>query len=167
MFDQLIVSGKKNSGAASKAASKPQIKAAPKAPAKAGKKVRAASPDAKAPRAVIGVKFALSILARPQRGNALQAHTQAFLDLSGMIDGGAIPRAQAVSIIGATAVNYHTGNGNFEQSEHGLKLSEQGLIFFMTRSVDPELFAAYKEVMTTGQPNAKANVKAANGVVKL
>lgn len=166
MFDQLIVSGKKNNGAANKAAN---IKAAPKADkaASKGATVRKATPSASAPRVSSGIVFALSILSRPQRGAALFAHTQAFLDLSGIAAGGAFPRAQCVQVLGSTAVNYHLSKGNFEETSHGIALTAQGYSFFIARNVQPELFEAYKQVMTDGKPNEKANVKAANGVVKL
>lgn len=138
---------------------------AAKAPAK-GKAQRKAAPAVKAP-AACAIRFAVVDFARPSAGAALAAHTQAFLDMSGIASGDAFPKAQATKIIGARAVQYHLGNGNFTQVEKGLKLSEKGELFFLSRNVDPELFAAYSAFFASGAINEAINVKAATSVVKL
>ena len=97
------------------------------------------------------IKFAITDFARPSAGNLLIAHTAAFLGLSGMANEQAFPKAQAQKIIGARAVQYHLGNGNFEATDKGLILTEKGFLFFATRQADLELLAAYELVMTTGK----------------
>lgn len=170
--------------AASNAAKAASAKAAAKAPAKkaAGpaKKnpAKAATAPAKAPakgkakgkaaaQPQTGIKFAIADFARPAAGRALAAHTAAFLGLSGMGAGAAIPRALATKIIGARAVQYHTGNGNFAATAEGLKLTDKGELFFLSREIDPELLAAYESVMQTGAVNETANVKTEAARVKI
>lgn len=155
---QLIIAGATKQ--ASKAAAS---KAAPKAPK--GKQTRAAAPAVVATRSAI--KFAVVDFARPSAGNALAAHTQAFLDMSGLASGDAFPKAQATKIIGARAVQYHLGNGNFTQVEKGIKLTEKGELFFLSRNVDAELFAAYSTFFASGKVNDAINVKAETSIVKL
>ena len=107
------------------------------------------------------IKYAIADYARPKAGAALFAHTAAFLALSGINAGQAYPKSKAAQIIGQTAVKYHSANGNFEQTADGLKLTDKGRAFFAARGeADKELFAAFSEVLTTGKPNDKANVKA-------
>lgn len=108
-----------------------------------------------------GIAFAIVDYARPKAGAALFAHTAAFLELSGLNAGAAYPKAKAVQVIGQTAVKYHAGNGNIEQTAEGVKLTDKGRAFFAARpAVDKELHAAFVEVMTEGKVNDKANVKA-------
>lgn len=141
-----------------------QLIAKPAAPATVAKPASASKPAAKRtsskPAPVqCAIKFAIQDFARPRAGAALIAHTAAFLELSGLADGRAMPKAQAARIIGARAVQYHTDNGNFQQTEKGLILTEKGELFFVSRNADAELMAAFREVMTTGKINAMANVK--------
>lgn len=108
-----------------------------------------------------GISFAIVDYARPKAGAALFAHTAAFLELSGLNAGTAYPKAKATQIIGQTAVKYHTGKGNIEQTADGVKLTDKGRAFFAARpAVDKELHAAFVEVLTEGKVNDKANVKA-------
>jgi hypothetical protein len=107
--------------------------------------------------------------ARPKHGAALFAHTQVFLDLSGIAGGKAYPRSKAAQVIGSTAVKYHLSNTNLEATSEGLKLTDKGYMFFSARpTVDPELVKAFTDVLTTGHLNAVANVKSttAVGVIK-
>lgn len=107
--------------------------------------------------------------ARPKHGNALFAHTQVFLDLSGIAGGKAYPRSKAVQVIGGTAVKYHIANTNFEATAEGIKMTDKGYMFFSSRpTVDPELVVAFTDVLGHGHLNDKANVKsaAAVGVIK-
>lgn len=141
-----------------------QLIAKPAAPAVVAKPASASKPAAKRtaskPAPVkTEIRYAIQDFARPRAGAALIAHTAAFLELSGLSDGKALPKAQAVRIIGARAVQYHTDNGNFQQTPEGLKLTEKGEFFFISRAADPELMAAFREVFTTGKINATANVK--------
>lgn len=126
------------------------------------------APKGKATRAatVSPIKYALQDFAMPTSGNMLFAHTAVFLKLSAM-EVNAMPRAQVVKSIGARAVSYHVGKGNFEKTAKGLILTAKGLEFFAKRTIDPELHAAYEEVLTTGKLNATANVKTASSVIDL
>lgn len=106
------------------------------------------------------IKYCIVDYARPKAGHALFAHTAAFLRLSGMDAGQAYPIAKAREVVGATAVKYHSSKGNFEPTAKGLALTAKGKAFFAARGeVSPELLAAFTEVLTTGKPNDKANVK--------
>lgn len=141
-----------------------QLIAKPAAPATVAKPASASKPAAKRtsskPAPVkCEIKFAIQDFARPRAGATLVAHTAAFLELSGLADGKAMPKQQAARIIGARAVQYHTDNGNFEQTPEGLILTEKGVMFFISRAADLEMLAAFREVMTTGKVNALANVK--------
>lgn len=108
-----------------------------------------------------GIAFAIVDYARPKAGAALFAHTAAFLELSGLNAGAAYPKGKATQVIGQTAVKYHTGKGNIEQTADGVKLTDKGRAFFSARpAVDKELHAAFIEVLTEGKVNDKANVKA-------
>jgi hypothetical protein len=102
------------------------------------------------------IKFFLSEGARPSYGNGagrLAAHTAAFLALSGIADGEAVKRDDAIKILGATAVKYHTSLGNFAKSKTELKLTDKGREFFTLRGGPSEpTFAAYQYVMLTGEP---------------
>lgn len=114
-----------------------------------------------APAAPKTLAYAIADYARPKAGAALFAHTAAFFALSGIADGKAYPKAKAVQVIGQTAVKYHTGNGNFEHTAEGIKMTDKGRAFFAARpAVDPELYAAFESVLSTGAVNDKANVKA-------
>lgn len=156
MFDSLIAKTSKTAAP----------KVAPAAKKTAGKKVspsKAAAPAA----AKTEIRFAVQDFARPRAGASLYAHTSAFLELSGMADGKPLPKAQASKIIGARAVQYHTANGNFEQTDKGLILTEKGEMFFISRATDLELLAAYRAFFTDGKVNPAINVKTAGAVVTL
>lgn len=130
---------------------KPAAKAAPKSAAKS-KAVVKSKPTA--------LKHFLHDFARPQRGAELAAHTQAFLELSGIANGSAYPRAKAVQVIGPTAVKYHLSNQNLAATESGLVLTDKGYAFFSARStVDPELHGAYVDVLTRGNLNDRLGLK--------
>ena len=112
--------------------------------------------------------YAIEDYARPHAGAALFAHTAAFFALSGIAEGKAYPKSKAVQVIGQTAVKYHTKNGNFEHTAEGVKLTDKGRAFFAARpAVDPELFAAFEAVLSTGELNDKANVKAESARVAI
>lgn len=141
----------------------PRTSRAPKAGKPAQEAAQETAPQAaetaqEAPKALA---FAIADYARPKAGAALFAHTAAFLALSGIAEGKAYPKAKAVQVIGQTAVKYHTANGNFEHTAEGVKMTDKGRAFFAARpKADPELFAAFESVLSTGEVNEKANVKA-------
>lgn len=111
--------------------------------------------------------YAIVDYARPTAGNALAAHTAAFLELSGMSYGKACPKATATKVIGARAVQYHTNNGNMDATDTGLALTPKGVAFFSSRTVDAEQLKAFTAYMATGQLNDAVNVKSESARVKL
>ena len=94
--------------------------------------------------------------ARPAAGSQLASYTAAWLSLSGMIDGKAVPAEVVRAVAGPTAFGYHTRNGNFERTDKGVILTAKGEAHFATRpkiQVDPEMLKAYEEILSTGKPD--------------
>ena len=152
--------------AAAKTASKPAAKTAAAKPAKTAAKpaskpakpaaAAAAKPAAKTPLHFIKDSF------RPGSGAALFAYTMAWLQESGLIDGGDIARADAVKFAGATAIGYHTGKtGRMVDNGGRVKLSATGANFFADRRHETETREAYRAMMRTGQPDGKLIKQAA------
>lgn len=110
--------------------------------------------------------YVVNAIARPSAGNALYAHTDAFLTLSGLKKGKSIPQAQVIEALGARAVKYHLNNLTFALTEKGIRVSEFGHLIISKRMIDPEMQAAYVEVMTTGKTNAFVKNPAAISPVK-
>lgn len=107
-------------------------------------------------QAVAAIKYALEAnTGRPMAGNALKAHTAAFLVLSGMYEGKPASIAQARVVLGDTAISYHTKRGNFERAVDGLRLTEKGEMFFAIRGAIMESVEGYIDVLTTGNIDAK------------
>lgn len=105
-----------------------------------------------APVAAARPMFALLQGFRPAAGAALYAHTAAFLALSGMGAGKHIPRATVVRFLGDTAVKHHTNKtGFFEQHADGLTVGAMGAEAFALRTIDPELFAGFMDILATGK----------------
>lgn len=129
---------------------------------KGASKVRAATPAQT-------IKYVAQDFARPTAGGALFAHTQAFLDLSGMAVGEACPRAFATKVIGVRAVAYHLSNGNFNATDKGLVITSKGELFFMERAgkTSPEMYKAYSEFFQKGAINEAINIKQAGSIAKL
>lgn len=89
---------------------------------------------------------------RPAAGAALFAHTAAFLALTGMDAGKRIPRATVVKALGETAVKHHlTRTGFFAQYPDGVTVSDMGVDAFKLRTIDPELFAGFSDILATGK----------------
>jgi hypothetical protein len=131
---------------------------------------RASSSAAKAPaKARKGLNYAITGAARPSAGSALASYTAAWLGLSGMIDGKAVPRATVTRVAGPTATAYHLKLGNFTATDEGLKLSEKGEAHFALRSkiqIDPEQLKSYETMLSNGQPDGNL-VKNAAFIEKL
>jgi hypothetical protein len=99
---------------------------------------------------------------RPGSGAALFAYTMAWLQESGLIDGGDIARADAVKFAGATAIGYHTGKtGRMVDAGGRVKLSATGANFFADRRHSTEDREAFRAMMRTGQPDGKLIKQAA------
>lgn len=162
MFDQLIAKPAAQAPAKSAPATRKGASATRKGTSKGASKPQQAP-------AASGIKYAVQDFARPVAGSRLAAHTAAFLSASGMIGGGAFPKAQAAKIIGARAVQYHTSKGNFVQTAEGLKLTDKGVDFFVLRpvQVDQEALAAYESFFANGQPNESVGIKGESHIVKL
>lgn len=112
-----------------------------------GKSVRVATPAPKV------LSFRIQQGFRPMAGNALYAHTEAFMSLAGMYEGMTVPRATLAEIIGARAVQYHSEQGNFLATSMGVQLTEQGAALFQGRNIDPEMLKGFTDILTTGQTN--------------
>lgn len=145
--------------AATKTAPAKTAKTAAAKTAKPGKTAPAAAktaPAVKAPLHYIKDSF------RPGSGAALFAYTMAWLQESGLIDGGDIARADAVKFAGATAVQYHTKNtGRMIDNGGRVKLSPTGANFFADRRHSTEDREAFRAMMRTGQPDGKLIKQAA------
>ena len=140
---------------------KPAAKTA-KPAAKTAKPAAAAKPAAK-PAALFAIRDSF----RPGSGALLFAYTMAWLQESGLIDGGDISRADAVKFAGATAIQYHTGKTQRMEDKGGrIKLSATGANFFADRRHSTEDREAFRAMMRTGQPDGK-RIKAAAAFVKL
>jgi hypothetical protein len=100
-------------------------------------------------------KLAFTVLDgfRPSAGAMLFAHTDAFLTLSGLKDGGSYPKAKTVASIGARAVKYHTAQDNIEQTADGIRLTSKGAMLFAARTIDAEMAKGFSEVLSEGKAN--------------
>lgn len=134
------------------------------APKPAGKTVRKGQTQTKGAKAAASaapyaaIQYAMAV-GRPGQGQALFAHTLAFLDISGMLDGGACPRAIAAQVIGDSAITYHTNRtGHFTRTDKGLTLSDTGFAHFLARRHNEELAPLYVEFFKDGKVNAKIHV---------
>lgn len=139
-----------------KGAAKPA--AAAKTTTKGAKPAAAAKPAAvKTPLHYVKDSF------RPGSGAALFAYTMAWLQESGLIDGGDIARADALKFAGATAVQYHTKNGRFLDKGGRLSLNPatNAANFFADRRHETETREAFRAMMRTGQPDGKLIKQAA------
>lgn len=142
---------------------KPAAKDAAKPAAKDGKKAPAKA------KATASGKQALYFIAtgRPASGAALQAHTQAFMQIYGMLKGQGAPLKAAQRVMGATAVNYHKTNARFEVRDGKVFLTGAGVNHFAARqgAIDGALVAVYVAILTTGKADgnvvkAQANIAA-------
>jgi hypothetical protein len=103
------------------------------------------------------LSFVITSAARPSAGSALASYTAAWLELSGMIAGHMVPAATVRAIAGDTAFAYHTKAGRFTRTAEGVKLSDEGVLHFLSRTKitpDPEMTKAYLATMSTGETSA-------------
>ena len=107
--------------------------------------------------------------ARPAVGKVLAAHTHAALTVLGMLQPSrpASSRSAVSTVIGARAVKYHMGEGNFEDTaDNGLRLSSAGYSKLQARvsegKIDVGAANAFMDMFldgnVTGTPVAKANI---------
>lgn len=141
--------------AAAPATDKPKAKAAP------ALKTRVAAKGAQL--------YVATDTARPAVGKLLAAHTHAALTVLGMLQPSrpASSRAAVSTIMGARAVKYHMGEGNFEDTaDNGLRLSSAGYSKLQERvhggKIDVAQANAFMDMFldgnVTGTPVAKANI---------
>lgn len=132
----------------------------------------ASKPVIKAKKAVsaINAKFIVQDFARPKAGRQLFAFTQAWLELSGIINAKACDAKALRDIAGSTAIAYHTRNGNFQRDGNALSLSSKGLNFFSERMIanayDPKDTDAFKQMMQTGKIDGNL-IKNQSAIAKL
>jgi hypothetical protein len=69
---------------------------------------------------------------RGSGAHKLFAHTAAWLQLTGLIDGESAP-VELVEDLGGSALRYHTKQGNFEQSQGRVTLTQKGTAKFIAR----------------------------------
>lgn len=143
---------------------KPVAKAAAKAaaakkaaPAKKAATQKAATQKAAAPAAPTnGAKFYVKASGRPGSGKGLFAYTAAWLQETGLIDGGSIPRAVAVQLAGATAIGYHvTSTGRFIDNGGQISLAPNAANAFMDRAHDAAQREVFREVLRGGIADGK------------
>jgi hypothetical protein len=105
--------------------------------------------------------------ARPGAGSRLFAYTMAWLQGSGLIDGGAIPRGQALKFAGQTAIQYHTTRTMRLVDTAGMiSLAPGAANFFADRHHDAKERETYRTILTTGEPDGSL-IKQAGAIGKL
>lgn len=141
--------------AAAKPAKAPRASKAPTAKAESKTAPKAKSTASKAkPKAATGINFALMAGVRPTSGSNLYAHTQAVLELTGMIKGKGAKKATLAMVMGETAVRYNIKEGKFELNEKGeIVLTAGGAAQFAARKVEAATVEAFKALLSTGKPN--------------
>lgn len=114
----------------------------------------------------------------PMGMQRLKAHTHAFMNVSGLIDGGVVPTTLPNEVLGSRACAHHASKfetvaSTFDASgkvaiRGGKKLTAEGKAFFAARMAteDKAMRSAYENLMTTGQPDGEI-VKNASGVYKI
>ena len=140
---------------AAKPAKAPRTSKAPtaKAESKAAPKAKSTASKAK-PKAASGINFALMAGVRPTSGANLYAHTQAVLELTGMIKGKGAKKSMLAMVMGETAVRYNMKEGKFEINDKGeVVLTAGGAAQFAARKVDAATVEAFKALLSTGKPN--------------
>ncbi len=154
-----------------KTAAKTNVKAAPKKPVtKAATKPRVMRAAKTKVPAGAPAAYTLEDFARPQAGRNLFAFTQAWLEMTGLVIGTAIPKDVLQKVCGDTAVPYHIKKGNIEMTASGLILTEKGKLFFGERTAkneyDQSTVDVFKGIMQTGKADG-VFVKAQHGIKRI
>ena len=104
---------------------------------------------------------------RPGSGAPLFAYTMAWLQASGLIDGGSIDRAAAVKFAGSTAIGYHTNKtGRMIDKDGRISLAAGGANFFADRHHSADQREAFATIIKTGQPDGQ-HVKTPTAIGKI
>lgn len=128
--------------------------AAPKADAKAAPVAKKSTASKAKPKAATGIAFSLMAGVRPTSGANLYAHTQAVLELTGMVKGKGAKKSMLAAVMGETAVRYNMKEGKFELNEKGeIVLTAGGAAQFAARKVEAATVEAFKALLSTGKPN--------------
>lgn len=148
--------------------SKPAAKTATKAKPATKTAPKGKTPAKTATKPAPGAQFAIRDGFRPGAGRLLFAYTFAWLQETGLIDGGSIPRADAVRIAGATAIGYHVNNtGRLIDNAGAISLAPSAANFFADRpgrtAKDTETFIA---ILRTGAPDGEI-IKSAAGIIPI
>lgn len=103
-----------------------------------------------------GLNFYVSV--RPEDINSiLFAFTQAWLELTNVMNGAAVNKKALEQVIGTSAVSYHKRKGNFEQDGYNLVLTAKGLNHFsyriMAGKVQEKDVDAWKQILGQGKPD--------------
>lgn len=101
---------------------------------------------------------------RPGAGGLLFAYTAAWLQETGLVDGGTISRADATKLAGATAIGYHVNDtGRFVDDGGKLSLAPGAAEYFFEgrRTHDTTTRETYREMLRTGKPDGKLVKQAA------
>lgn len=124
-------------------------------PAKTAK-TAAKTEDKTAPATKPAALYAIRPGFRPGSGHLLFAYTMAWLQETGLIDGGSIPRAHAVKFAGQSAVQYHTDKtGLFRETAGRVSLAPGAANKFADRRHETDIREAYRGMIRTGQPDGK------------
>ena len=142
-------------------------KTAPVKTAPAKKTASKTAPAAKTEAKTAGAQFYIKDSFRPGSGSALFAYTMAWLQESGLIDGGSIDRAAAVKLAGATAIGYHTTKtGRMVDTAGRISLAPGAANKFADRGHSAEQREAFRTIIRTGQPDGQ-HVKTAAAIGKI
>lgn len=150
---QAIAAGKETKAANKEAAAKTVKRATRTAPADVAK-ANAAKSIIAASVATLPVKF--MIANRPAGGQLVKAYSQAWLELTGFINGKELPSKVIKAIAGQRALTYHMERGSFEPTGAGMiKLTPFGKEFFEIRTEKNEYVRedvdGYKAILKGGK----------------
>lgn len=113
------------------------------------------------------VRFAIRDSFRPSAGGLLFAYTMAWIEGTGLANGGSIPRADAVKLAGATAIGYHVNStGRLIDNKGSVSLAPDALAFFQKRQHTQADKDAYLAILTTGEPDG-VKAKSRAGIAPL
>jgi len=106
------------------------------------------------PKAATGIQYSLMAGVRPTSGANLYAHTQAVLELTGMLKGKGVKKAILSAVMGETAVRYNIKEGKFQANESGeIVLTAGGAAQFAARKFAQADVDSFKALLSTGAPN--------------
>jgi hypothetical protein len=108
------------------------VKQAPAAPVESPKAKQARAVKSASKPAAKPFKTEIKFVVRGDGARKLFAHTAAWMELTGLIEGKSAP-VELIRALGGSALSYHTKQGNMEQSQGMVKLTVKGLNHFKAR----------------------------------